>query len=760
VMYHFGNSEFHKHMFGLLDVIPGVVVLHDFYLSAVSAQMAFRGYDPGALIRELYHAHGYAAVEEWVHAGDPSEVIWHYPCNLGVLRRALGIIVHSEHSRQLAKQWYGSAQGDDWFVVPLPRAPVFDVDRAAARHHLRLDDGDFVVCSFGVLGPSKLNHRLLDAWLASALARDARCILLFVGEGQGGDYQSQMLTKIRGSASDQRIRITGWEDADSFRQYLAAADVAVQLRSMSRGETSAAVLDCLNSGLATIVNANGSMADIDDTLVWKLPDKFSDTDLVAALETLRSDQSRRIALGIRARKMVGDRHTPRSSVDRYAQAIEATYFTALSCVPGLAQALVDEEPPATTPRAWTLLAEDVALSIPPRFAARQMLVDISELVQRDAKSGIQRVVRNILKELLSHPPEGIRVEPIYGKPGRGYRYARRYTFEFLGCSQQPLADAPVEFRNGDLFLGLDLNPHVVPTHKALFRQMRRFGVKVQFIVYDILPTRLPWAFVEGAAALYENWLQTVAESDGAVCISKAVASEVIGWLRENLPLGTTSCAVGWFPLGVNIDSAVLSRGIPDNAEAVLSKIASGASFLMVGTLEPRKAHALVLAAFEYLWSEGIEANLVIVGRTGWMVKDLVSRLRSHPEYGKRLIWLEGISDEYLEKVYETATVLVAASDGEGYGLPLLEAARHGIPLIARDIPVFREVAEDNAFYFSGADPDQLAASIRSWLRLHAEGKAPRPRHVESLTWAQSSRVLVEMLSNSSSPYWLPAGQDK
>ena len=81
------------------------------------------------------------------------------------------------------------------------------------------------------------------------------------------------------------------------------------------------------------------------------------------------------------------------------------------------------------------------------------------------------------------------------------------------------------------------------------------------------------------------------------------------------------------------------------------------------------------------------------------IPTIVEKLRHHPELGKRLFWLEGISDEYLEKVYATCVCLIAASEDEGFGLPLIEAARHRIPILARDIPVFREVAGDHASYF-------------------------------------------------------------
>ena len=128
-----------------------------------------------------------------------------------------------------------------------------------------------------------------------------------------------------------------------------------------------------------------------------------------------------------------------------------------------------------------------------------------------------------------------------------------------------------------------------------------------------------------------------------------------------------------------------------------------------------------------------------------MVDALAHALRSHSEVGKRLFWLEGISDDYLDKIYAASTCLIAASEGEGFGLPLIEAARHKLPIIARDIPVFREVAGENAFYFSGASPKGLATAVRQWLSLNAEGKAPSSEGISVLTWAESTHQLLSVV---------------
>ena len=142
---------------------------------------------------------------------------------------------------------------------------------------------------------------------------------------------------------------------------------------------------------------------------------------------------------------------------------------------------------------------------------------------------------------------------------------------------------------------------------------------------------------------------------------------------------------------------------------------------------------------------------MIVGKEGWKglpdemrrtIPEIVNRLRNHPELAKHLFWLEGISDAYLEKVYAACTCLIVASEGEGFGLPLIEAAQRGLPILVRDIPVFREVAGEHAFYFDGLDPQSLEDALGTWLLLDAEGVAPRSDNTPWLTWRQSLEQLL------------------
>ncbi|MCX5824883.1 MAG: glycosyltransferase family 1 protein [Deltaproteobacteria bacterium] len=412
------------------------------------------------------------------------------------------------------------------------------------------------------------------------------------------------------------------------------------------------------------------------------------------------------------------------------------------------------------------LVQDVAKAVPPNIpdpelfnlahalsrihtdaAPKQLLVDISELAQRDVGTGVQRVTRSILGELLKRAPDGFVVRPVFATvESKGYFYARQFTAQFQGlCSDQQ--DELLDYRPGDLFLGLDLQHHTTRVQEHYLSSMHRDGVSIYFVVYDLLPIHFPhyWPPQHSVDKVHAEWLHVISQFDGAICISRAVANELTDWQRARGLKRLRPFKTGWFHLGADLENSAPTRGLPDDANHVLEELARRPTFLTVGTVEPRKGQVQVLGAFELLWREGIDANLVIVGRQGWMVESLVERLSQHSELNKRLFWLEGISDEYLEKVYGASTCLIAASEGEGFGLPLIEAAQHKLSIIARDIPVFREVAGKHAFYFSGTDPQKLVEAISNWLMLKAKGKTPDSTNMPWLTWQQSTQQLLEAI---------------
>ncbi|MGH7122426.1 MAG: glycosyltransferase, partial [Acetobacteraceae bacterium] len=219
ILYHFGNSVFHRHMFDLAVRYPGIVVLHDFYLSGVIAHMDQHDGRTGYWAQSLYESHGYRAIQDLQGTADGSEIVWRYPANLALLQHAAGVIVHSEFARALAAQHYGRAFVAEWVVLPqLFRLPQ-RLPRQPARAALGFSERDFIVCSVGVMGPAKLNHRLLEAWLNSDFALRGDCHLVFVGEDPDGGYAERLSRMIVGSPSVDRVHITGFAKPAVYRQY-------------------------------------------------------------------------------------------------------------------------------------------------------------------------------------------------------------------------------------------------------------------------------------------------------------------------------------------------------------------------------------------------------------------------------------------------------------------------------------------------------------------------------------------------------------
>lgn len=392
----------------------------------------------------------------------------------------------------------------------------------------------------------------------------------------------------------------------------------------------------------------------------------------------------------------------------------------------------------------------LSASIAETFCTRKghqhkLFLDVSSIIKLDHLAGIQRVVLAICNELINNP-QNIDIELVFTTTDDPEFYrANALMNKILGEAQECVNNEWMEFCPGDILLFLDLHPGVAISHQEKVQFLRNKGIFVYHIVYDILPILKPESFWPDLCIEFKDWILAVSNSDGAICISRSVANEFTEWLKTNVPKRLRPFKIGWFHLGADVENAMPTRGLPDGTSQVFAQLAARPSFLMVATIEPRKGHAQTLAAFEQLWADGVDANLVIIGKQGWMVEKLSENLRNHPKRGKRLFWLEGISDEYLEMIYAASTCLIAASEGEGFGLPLIEAAQHKLPIIARSIPVFHEVAGEHAFYFKGKEPADLAKAIQEWLELYRSDQYPKSDGMSFLTWKQSSQQLLGLI---------------
>jgi glycosyltransferase involved in cell wall biosynthesis len=352
----------------------------------------------------------------------------------------------------------------------------------------------------------------------------------------------------------------------------------------------------------------------------------------------------------------------------------------------------------------------------PHLGSPQLLVDVSVVYRSDARTGIQRVVRALLLQLLASPPLGYAVRPVFATAKQGYCYADPNFLSPLSIAST-IAGCKVVVKHGDQFVGLDLAAHLLPRHQSQVLGWKRNGVKIHMVVYDLLPLQYPAWFNAKTTRNFQRWIKCVAVyADSAICISETAKTELSAWIVAKFNMPPTALPTSTITLGADISASAPSVGIPPSAEFLLARMRNTPSVMIVGTLEPRKGHDQALAAFELLWEQHRDAPLlVIVGRPGWKTDALQQSLRVHPQLSKKLFWLTDTSDEFLTHLYVACSGVLVASRAEGFGLPLIEAALHSKPILARDIAVFRETTVAGVEYFKGDTPQALATSIQGWL---------------------------------------------
>ena len=390
-------------------------------------------------------------------------------------------------------------------------------DKECARKMLGFNSDDFLVCSFGILGPTKLNHRLLRAWLKSSLSQDKRCYLVFVGENNPGFYGKKLIAEIIDNKAKNNIRITGWVTKEQYNQYLSAADLGVQLRTLSRGETSAAVLDCMNYGLATIINANGSLADIDENSVWKLSDTFNDDQLIEALQTLWKDNTRRHQLSKAARDIILNNHNPKFCAKQYAHTIEKFYQSAASGLPALPRAIANNSGDFDNTD-LIRLAKTIACSFYKKNRRQQLFLDISILLMFEIdKAIIKNIIHDVITEFIRHSQHRYRIEPVYSSCNHGYLYARSLTLESLGCPKDEIQDEIIDYTSGDVFLSFDKTTGKPSEERQFFQKLRRQGVKVLYVVNEVLS---------------QDTFEMISERNYSLNFSKTLSNELVVWINQ------------------------------------------------------------------------------------------------------------------------------------------------------------------------------------------------------------------------------------
>lgn len=751
-IYEFGNSEFHVHMLDLLSQYPGIVGLHDAYLSGLIGYVDFNCGRSGYFNNEMLYSHGARAQRLLAPASrnsDPvGEAVRQLPCTRRVLDQAIGIIAHSRFNLDVSNEFYPEGWRAPFRIikqlVKLPAlAPV--EERSAIRQSLGFQEGDFLIATFGHIAWTKAGDLLLDAFENFLSPKHANAMLIFVGELAKDQFGESLKARVERDVS-MKVRITGYLEENEYNRYLRAADVGVQLRKFSRGGTPKGVLDCLSYGVPLIINDYASYSDYPKDIAIKLPAEPSAQELADALSLCLRDGELRAQLASAGREYVTREHNPEQIAAQYACTIQE-YIDRNNALSRskLIQQIADELRGTDSARDEQYLRE-VANSIArpdASFGARRILIDVSHICHFDHQAGIQRVVRNIVKGL--YRTERSKIAPIAVKVHNDSLVEPKAWIESLGLLASEKAfwasSARIQPVPGDIFLLLDYAFATIDDLRAWIDKFRRSRGNVYAVIYDILPIQFPQLVIPGAADWFRNRFEQLAQlCDGLVCISKTTAHDVADYLGNSGCQRVCSVKIGWFHLGADSDLVSLVS----NSDSRIKAAISTHPFLMVGTIEPRKGHAFALDAFELLWAEGNDAPLCIMGKPGWMHEDILRRISNHPQRGRLLHYIEHPTDGELAHAYRNSRALLFPSIAEGFGLPIIEAGRNGLPVIASDIAVFREIGGDSISYFDRTTPAKLAEVIKAWM-MKRPSDLPDISKMKILSWEESAGRLLSVI---------------
>lgn len=316
IIYHMGNSPAHLGIWRALQRTPGIVVLHDFVLHHFMLQemVAMRGQIDRyrAEMRRRYGDEG-AHVAELMLRGRFPEAAFDFPFCEDVLECATGVLAHSRYvlDRVTAlKPELATA------LVPMgvPLPPL--IPRHKARERLGLPQDALILASFGHINPYKRLEPALRAF------RDLRSVrsdahYLLVGS-ISPNYDARSVVERLGLT--EAVTITGYVPRAAFEDYVAAADICLNLRHPTAGETSASLLRLLGAGRPTLVTATGAFAELPPGVAAQVDPDGSESDLILAYCRLLADRPDvAAAMGAAAREYVARYHTLEGAARAYVK---------------------------------------------------------------------------------------------------------------------------------------------------------------------------------------------------------------------------------------------------------------------------------------------------------------------------------------------------------------------------------------------------------------------------------------------------------
>ncbi len=275
------------------------------------------------------------------------------------------------------------------------------------------------------------------------------------------------------------------------------------------------------------------------------------------------------------------------------------------------------------------------------------------------------------------------------------------------------------------------------------RQVRRADILSAVVQHDMIPLMHPEFFTSGQVKDFSDGLATLRPETQVLCNSESTRRD---FLQKT---GHPAAHAAVFPLGAG---AVFHPAEDSGSFDFLSSVGleRKSYFLSVGTLEPRKNMAGLLEAFGAFVAANPEskAKLVLTGALGWRLAEAEETFRKHRHLESRVVRTGFVSDRQLQILYEGAVAYLSLSHYEGFNLPLVEAMKCGIPVIASNVSSHPEVVGTAGCLVHAGDPAGVADAMQALstrpelvARLSADGV----RRAAHYSWTNSASAVVEAL---------------
>lgn len=248
---------------------------------------------------------------------------------------------------------------------------------------------------------------------------------------------------------------------------------------------------------------------------------------------------------------------------------------------------------------------------------------------------------------------------------------------------------------------------------------RNIDAKIIGLVHDTIPLDFPQFQTPASVEKFEDRMRALSTNANLIITtSEHGAKRCLHWFER------------W---GHCPEIATNYLGI-DTRPHVSPKMFDRPTFVQLGTIEPRKNHALLLDIWEQFQNiqQAERPVLHIIGRRGWLNEDVFHRLDTAPFMGRDVIEHGTCTDDEITEYIAGANALLFPSFAEGFGLPLFEALALGTKVIASDLPVFQELADGQARYL---DPNDRQSWKTEILKATETNSAP-PKALEMPNWGQ------------------------